>query len=257
MGNWKGAYGALETEAEVRGTHGLPPRSFSGQVLGIIVVKLDYPKLPGNVANASTFDFPVLYEEVDFEIEQLFAGDPAIKQMVVDAARKLEARGVRAIIGACGYFAHFQKDVAAAVDVPVFMSSLCQLPVIKSGFAQEGSIAVFCADGSSLNDALLANVGSDMSRLVVQNVGSLESFAPIRWGYHELDNGKLTDDLCTLARGLCSEHPEVKAILLECSDLPPYAAAIQKATGLPVFDFITLANWVASAVVQKTYTGWF
>ncbi len=137
------------------------------------------------------------------------------------------------------------------------MSSLCQLPVIKAGFAQEGSIAVFCADGSSLNDALLANVGSDMSRLVVQNVGSLESFAPIRWGYHELDNGKLTDDLCTLARGLCSEHPEVKAILLECSDLPPYASAIQKATGLPVFDFITMANWVAGAVVQKTYTGWF
>ncbi len=257
MGNWKGAYGALETEAEVRGTHGLPPRSFSGQVLGIIAVKLDYPKLPGNVANACTFDYPVCYEVVDFEIEQLFAGDPAIKQMVIDAARKLEAQGVRAIIGACGYFAHFQRDVAAAVDVPVFMSSLCQLPVIKAGFAQEGSIAVFCADGSSLNDELLANVGSDTSRLVVQNVGDLESFAPIRWGHHELDNGKLTDDLCTLARGLCSEHPEVKAILLECSDLPPYAAAIQKATGLPVFDFITLANWVAGAVLQKTYIGWF
>ena len=56
---------------------------------------------------------------------------------------------------------------------------------------------------------------------------------------------------------MCQQHPDIKAILLECSDLPPYAAAIQKATGLPVFDFITLANWVASAVLQKTYTGWF
>lgn len=118
MSNWKSAYGALETKAEVRGTHGLPPRSFSGQVLGIIAVKLDYPKLPGNVANACTFNYPVCYEVVDFEIEQLFAGDPAIKQMIIEAAKKLEAQGVRAIIGACGYFAHFQKDVAAAVDVP-------------------------------------------------------------------------------------------------------------------------------------------
>ena len=117
MSNWKSAYGALETKAEVRGTHGLPPRSFSGQVLGIIAVKLDYPKLPGNVANACTFNYPVCYEVVDFEIEQLFAGDPAIKQMIIEAAKKLEAQGVRAIIGACGYFAHFQKDVAAAVDV--------------------------------------------------------------------------------------------------------------------------------------------
>ena len=141
--------------------------------------------------------------------------------------------------------------------MPVFMSSLCQLPVIKAGFAQEGSIAVFAADGSSLNDELLAQVGSDTERLVIQNVGDMESFAPIRWDKHELDNGKLTDDLCQLAQKVCAEHPEVKAILLECSDLPPYAAAIQKATGLPVFDFITLANWVAGAVLQKTYTGWF
>ena len=93
MSNWKSAYGALETQAEVRGTHGLPPRSFSGQVLGIIAVKLDYPKLPGNVANACTFNYPVCYEVVDFEIEQLFAGDPAIKQMIIDAAKKLEAQG--------------------------------------------------------------------------------------------------------------------------------------------------------------------
>ena len=96
MSNWKSAYGALETKAEVRGTHGLPPRSFSGQVLGIIAVKLDYPKLPGNVANACTFNYPVCYEVVDFEIEQLFAGDPAIKQMIIEAAKKLEAQGVRA-----------------------------------------------------------------------------------------------------------------------------------------------------------------
>ena len=200
-------------------------------MLGIIAVKLDYPKLPGNVANACTFDYPVCYEVVDFEIEQLFAGDPAIKQMIIEAAKKLEAQGVRAIIGACGYFAHFQKDVAAAVDVPVFMSSLCQLPVIKAGFAQAGSIAVFAADGSSLNDDLLAQVGSSTKRLIIQNVGDMESFAPIRWGGHELDNGKLTDDLCSLAKDLCQQHPDIKAILLECSDLPPYAAAIQEGNG--------------------------
>ena len=116
---------------------------------------------------------------------------------------------------------------------------------------------MFAADGSSLNDDLLARVGSNTERLIIQNVGDMESFAPIRWGGHELDNGKLTDDLCSLAKELCRQHPDIKAILLECSDLPPYAAAIQKATGLPVFDFITLANWVASAVLQKTYTGWF
>ena len=148
--SWRNAYGSLETNQEVRATHGLPARSTSGHILGIIVVKLDYPKLPGNVANACTFPYPVLYKEVNFEIEQLFAGDPAIKDMVLDAARYLEAQGVRAIIGACGYFAHFQKDVANAVSVPVFMSSLCQLPLIKAGVRDDKKIAVFAADGTSL-----------------------------------------------------------------------------------------------------------
>ena len=141
MSNWKSAYGALETKAEVRGTHGLPPRSFSGQVLGIIAVKLDYPKLPGNVANACTFNYPVCYEVVDFEIEQLFAGDPAIKQMIIEAAKKLEAQGVRAIIGACGYFAHFQKDVAAAVDVPGIHVELVPAASYQGGLCPGG---VYC-----------------------------------------------------------------------------------------------------------------
>lgn len=255
--SWRNVYGALETVEEVRGIHGLPARSTSGHVLGIIVVKLDYPKLPGNVANACTFPYPVLYKEVTFEIEQLFAGDPSIKNMVIEAAQYLEAQGVRAIIGACGYFAHFQKDVANSVNIPVFMSSLCQLPIIKAGMRTDRKIAVFAADGSSLNNDLLTQVGSDNSQLIIQNVGDMESFAPIRWGHLELDNAKLTDDLCELACSLCKEYPEIDAILLECSDLPPYAAAIQKATGLPVFDFITLANWVESAVVQRTYFGLF
>lgn len=254
---WRGAYGALETYEEMQGTHALPARSASGFVLGIIMVKLDYPKLPGNVANASTFPFPVVYHEVDFEIEQLFAGDPSIEEMVVDAARKLEAQGVRAIIGACGYFAHFQRSVASAVNVPVFMSSLCQLPLIKAGMNPVKKIAVFAADGDNITDELLAKVGSDTSQLIVQNVGDRPAFAAIRYGATELDNAALTADLCQLARNLCEEHPDIDAILLECSDLPPYAAAIQKAVGLPVFDFITLAKWAASAVLQRSYTGWF
>ena len=253
----RSAYGALESPEEVRGTFPPVPTSSTGHVLGIIVVNLAYPKLPGNVANACTFRYPVLYAEVNFEIEQLFAGDPAIKQMVIDAARSLERQGVRAIIGACGFFAHFQRDVAAAVGVPVFMSSLCQLSVIKMGLRPEGKVAVFAADGASVDDKLLAQVGANSERVVVQNVGDMDSFQAIRHSVLDLDNGRLADDLAQLAVRLHEQDPAIEAILLECSDLPPYSAAIQKASGLPVYDFITLANWVAASVTQRTYYGWF
>lgn len=231
------------------------PHYTSGLPVGIIAVELIYPKLPGNVANASTFKFPVLYETVRFEIEELFRGDEKIKQLIIDAAKKLEAQGVRAIVGACGFFAHFQKDVKNAVNVPVYLSSLCQIPLISTGLKNEKKIAVIAADGKSITNNLLEKVDADDSRLVVFNVGDWESFAPIRYGKTELDNKALTQDLEKLAKNIGENHKEIGAILLECSDLPPYAYNIQRASGLPVYDFITLINWVEHSVEQRPYYG--
>lgn len=226
-----------------------------GHAIGIIAVDLVYPKLPGNVVNATTFDFPVLYKKVFFQIEQLFSGDPTLEKMIIDAAKELVADGARAIIGACGYFAHFQKQVAAAVNVPVFMSSLTQVPLIKIGLRPEQKILVMCASGENMNREFLAKVNADLNDCIIQDVGSMESFEPIRWGKTEMDNLWLSKDLSELAATVVAKHPEIGAILLECSDLPPYACDIQRATGLPVFDFISLINWVEHAVVQKRYYG--
>lgn len=249
--------GRLETPEELNGVHHTPARFSAGFAIGIIAVHLIYPKLPGNVANATTYPFPVLYEEVDFEIERLFEGDPSIESIIVEAAKKLERQGVRAIIGACGYFAHFQESVRNAVDVPVFLSSLCQLPLIKTALSAKKRIAVLAASGDSINDSLLGKIGTDISRIIVRNIGSMESFSAIRYGRTTLDNGALRRDLCRTAEELILAEPDIGAILLECSDLPPYAKDIQAVTGLPVFDFNTMIDMVYHAVVQRTYYGYF
>ncbi|MBQ9042160.1 MAG: hypothetical protein IJ111_05025 [Eggerthellaceae bacterium] len=246
---------SIRDERQRRAVVSAAARTTAGFPIGIIAIRLDYPKLPGNVVNASTFDFPVLYEEVVFEIERLFEGDPALEDVVVEAARKLEAAGARAIVGACGFFAHFQGAVADAVSVPVFLSSLVQVPLIEVGLKREQKILVFAADGDSITPDLLASVGARPDRLIVQNLGDRPAFAPIRWGKTAIDNGALIDDLVALARMRIEEHPDIGAILLECSDLPPYAADIHDATGLPVFDFITLIEWAQHAVTQKRYYG--
>ncbi len=249
--------GILHSDETLNAYHRPPATYSAGHAVGIIAIDLVYPKLPGNVVNATTFPFPVLYREVSFDIELLFEGSPEIEDEIVAAARYLERQGVRAIIGACGYFAHFQEKVSAAVDVPVFLSSLCQLPLIKLGLPTDRKIAVFAASGDNLDSRILEQVGAHEDDLVVQDVGSLESFSSIRWGREELDNAALTRDLSALAADLVRDHPEVGAVLLECSDLPPYACEIQRACGLPVFDFITLIKWVHTAVVQQPYYGYF
>lgn len=226
---------------------------YAGFPVGIICIKLDYPKIPGNVVNAQTFPFPVVYEVLDFEIERLFEGDPTLEQLVLNAAKKLEGAGVKAIVGACGYFAHFQQSVANAVDVPVYMSSLCQLPMIRMGCGTDGEIGVLCANGESLDEKILSQIGESAEGLVIEDVSKLDSFAAIRWGKDVLDNAALASDLADLAAQMRKDRPNMKAVLLECSDLPPYAYDIQQACGLPVYDFITLIEWAARSVTQRRY----
>ncbi|MCH5462619.1 aspartate/glutamate racemase family protein [Lactobacillus sp. LC28-10] len=229
----------------------------AGNAMGIIAVNLNYPKLPGNVVNATTFDFPVEYEVIDVEIEDLFTGNSKIKDTVIKAAQKLEKRGVRAIVGACGYFANFQDEVKNAVNVPVFLSSLAQLPIIKFGLKTDQKVGVFVASYENATEEFLNKSHASKEYCVIQDVGSLSKFHPIRYGEPVLDNAGLTQQLINVSTNLIADHPEIGAILLECSDLPPYASAIQSAVGLPVFDFITLINWVFSAVVQTPYYGYY
>ena len=249
-------HGRIESREDFLQTFEVLPQCTAGYPVGIITVDLPYPKLPGNVANATTFPFPVRYQKVRFEIESLFEGKKEIEEMIVNAAKALEAEGVRAIAGACGYFAHFQQVVAEAVNIPVYLSSLCQIPLITIGLKKDQKILILAASGKDLNQELFHKLGIQADNCLIQDIGNLDSFAPIRWSGTRLDNKKLTEDLVNLVESQLSAHPETGAVLLECSDLPPYAMSIQEATGIPVFDFNTMINWVESAVVQRGYTGY-
>ncbi len=249
--------GRLETNDDLGRIHETPARFTAGFAIGIIAIELIYPKMPGNVANATTYPFPVLYRKVSFDIDRLFEGDESLKDEIIEAARDLESEGVRAVVGACGYFAYFQREVADAVNIPVFLSSLCQLPLIKTALSSRKKIAVLAASGENIKDEVLRQAGTDMERIVVEDIGGLDAFHAIRYGETVLDNGKLKTALRGVARDLIAREPDIGAILLECSDLPPYAKEIQEVTGLPVFDFNTMIDMVYHAVVQKTYYGYF
>lgn len=226
---------------------------FAGYTIGILAPNLDYRKVVGNVANANTFDFPVLYEIVDLEIEALFEGDEAFTERIVAAAKKLEAAGVRAIVGACGFFANFQNVIKQNVEIPVFTSSLLQVPLIESALGADQKIAIFAANGENIATTLKAVGNTNLDRYVLVDVSQLAAFAPIRYGVEPLDSHALEVALADLARKTVESDPSIGAVLLECSDLPPYAKAVQEKTGLAVFDFNTLINFVHQTVEQKRY----
>lgn len=237
--------------------HSQKGQFLGGYTIGILAMDIWYPKLPGNVANATTYDFPVLYKRLDFdEPLDMLKGDPKLLPEVIKKGQELVNDGVRAIICACGYLGYFQKELSAALDVPVYTSSLLQIPLIKMGLKANQRIGLLCANKENMKDRLLASVGvNDSTILEIVGMSDQSEFQHILYNDLAFNNDTLTQQVVTKVQKMVANNPDIGAILIECSDLPPYAAAIQDATNLPVFDFTTMINWVHQSVQQKDYRG--
>lgn len=238
----------------------LDHQQMSGYSVGIIYIEdVWYPLVPGNVVNAYTYDFPVRMRGVpNLDIDRLFRADPTIADDIIALGKHMiEKEGVRALCSACGFFGNFHKQVAEALDIPVALSSLVQIPWIKSVIKPGQKIGVLTADKSSLTNKLLENCFiTDIDQLIVKDLRHAKEFSAILEYRGQFDNGQVRQEVVSAALELMEEDADVGAILLECSDMPPYAYAIQQATQLPVFDFITLIKWLHNATTQRPYLGW-
>jgi hypothetical protein len=230
----------------------------SGEAIGILLLDTSVPFIPGDVANATTYDFPVRFKKVaGFTVERAIGKDPTIYDSLKTAAQDLVDQGVRAVTGDCGFMAFHQPRLANELEVPVFLSSLLQISFVLSIIGQDSSVGVITADSRSLDEALLRAVGvADIDRIVIRGLEDQPHF--YRFAIAEtgtLDASAVEAEILAAGRQLVDGSRSVKALLLECSLLPPYAAALQKAVGIPVFDYITMINFVFSAVVKQPYVG--
>jgi len=232
-------------------------QAWYGESVGILILDAAYPCIPGNVGNATSFDFPVRYEKVvGASIDRLLnQQDASLAAPFIDAAQNLQRAGVRAITGACGFMALFQREVAASVDIPVFLSSLLQVPFIQSITGK--SVGIITANAACLTDKHFQNTGipQDCPIAIAGMESQPEFSSAILEEKGTLDTEKIQNEVIGVARQLARNHPDVGAILFECSDLPPYAAAVQAAVNLPVFDFITMINYVHASLVRLPFTG--
>lgn len=236
-----------------------PKQCFYGQSIGILVLDVQYPCVPGNVANATTYNFPVRYKVVKgASVERLlWEKDKNLIQPFIDAALELQEEGVGAITGACGFMALFQQEVARELDIPVFLSSLLQLPFINQILGLKKRIGVISADASALTDEFFKAVGvQEGTRLALAGMENQPEFSgAILKQKGTLDSQLIEKEVVQVAKELKEKHDDLGAILLECSDLPPYSHAVQQAVNLPVFDFISMINYVQTAIIKHPYHG--
>jgi len=130
------------------------------------------------------------------------------------------------------------------------------LPTITTGLGKGQKVGVLCADGPSLAPEVIENCGADPSRCVVKGLEDQPQMSAIvKSDRGSFDNEALGREIVEGALNLVQSHPEIGAVLLECSDMPPYASEVQRSINLPVYDFITLIKWVHRSVAQKPYNG--
>ncbi len=233
-------------------------RISSGEAIGILLLDTSVPFIPGDVANATTYDFPVRFQKVEgFSVARAVGLDSTIYPALRRAAVELAGQGVRAITGDCGFMALHQRRLADELEVPVFLTSLLQIPFILSMIGGRRKVAIFTADGRSLDDGLLGIAGiGETDRLIIEGMETRPGFR--RFALEEnglLDSAAVETEVVEAGRKIVADHDDVGAFLLECSLLPPYGKALQDAVGLPVFDYITMIDYVFSAVVRKRYYG--
>ena len=231
----------------------------NGFPIGILQLWAHLPFFPGNVSNAYTYDFPVKFLEVKGSgIDNILAGDMSLVDNIVAAARQLEMDGCRAICANCGFFGHYQRIVADQLDVPCYLSSMVQVPWALVGLKSTQKLGILTANQNTLTQSLFdaCSIPEEMRRrCVVYGMQDEEEFPHILTGVGGLDYDKVGDEVSAKARRLVEENPEVGALLLECTDMPPHAADIQRATNLPVFDSVTMIKFIKNVVCQQPYYG--
>lgn len=223
-----------------------------GFSVGILMLDTQFPRIPGDMGNATTFPFPVRYHRVQGASPELVVrqGARELLPAFIEGAKFLEREGVRAITTNCGFLAKFQRELATAVAVPVFTSSLLLVPVVQRMLAPGKAVGVLTIDAGSLTPADLAGAGitPDMP-VVIAGLETEREFTRALLGNQMiLDVEATRREHIRVAQRLCAEHPEVAALILECTNMPPYRADIQAATGLAVFDIIHLVQMVHTAV---------
>ena len=235
-----------------------PGQASYGEAMGILLLDSFAPFIPGDVANATTYDFPVRFKKVPgLTTKRVLGKDPTAFEPLLAAAEELAGQGVRAVTGDCGFLALHQRRLAAQLEIPVFLSSLLQIPFISSIIGPSQRVGIIAADSRGIDETLLLAAGVEMTEKLV--IGGMEDQRAFSEAVIEergiLDSEEIEEATVSVAREMVEEDPAVGALLLECSCLPPYGRSVQEAVGLPVFDYVTMINYVHSALVKSRFEG--
>jgi hypothetical protein len=231
-------------------------KAIYGAPLGILMLEAKFPRIPGDMGNAATWPFPVLYRVVGGATPErvVLRGAAGLLPDFIAAAKELVFLGAEAIATNCGFLSLFQKELAEAVAVPVATSSLMQVPWVQATLPPGKRVGVVTVSASTLTPAHLTAAGAPPDTPIAGTENGREFFRVlIKAEKEDLDIALAEQDIAGAGIELVRNNPNVGAIVLECTNMPPYGAGLQAELGLPVYDIYSMIQWFHCGIRPRRF----
>jgi hypothetical protein len=231
-------------------------KAIYGAPLGILMLEAKFPRIPGDMGNATTWPFPVLYRVVLGATPEkvVLQGAAGLLPDFVAAAQELVRLGAEAITTNCGFLSLFQHELAQAVGVPVATSSLMQVPWVQATLPPGKRVGVVTVSKKSLTPRHLEAAGVPLDTPVAGTENGTEFFRVlIEAAKPDMDIAAAERDVVGAGVDLVARHPEIGALVLECTNMPPYAAALAEAVRLPVYDIYSMIAWFHAGLRPRDF----
>jgi len=230
-------------------------KAIYGASLGILMLEARFPRIPGDMGNAETWPFPVLYKVVTGASPERVVRERAngLLDAFLAGARELVDMGADGITTNCGFLSLFQKEIARHVGVPVATSSLMQAPMIARVLPAGRQVGILTVSARTLTHEHLAAAGVAADTPVAGTDDGREFTRAILGNEPVLDVAAAERDVIEAGEALMRSHPQVGAVLLECTNMAPYAGALREHLGLPVFDIVSFITWFHAGLRPREF----
>ena len=228
-----------------------------GASVGILMLDTVFPRIPGDFGNAATWPFPVMYRVVRGASPHRVVRERAdgLLDAFIESGKQLVADGADGLTTTCGFLSLFQDELAQAVDVPVAASSLMQVPTVQKLLPSGKRVGVMTVSRENLTADHLAAAGAPLDTPIAGTETGREFFHFIMENRPTMDVNACRLDLLDAGRQLVSDHPDVGAVVLECTNMGPYASELRRELGIPIFSGISFINWFQSGLLPPLYSG--
>ena len=226
-----------------------------GASVGILMLNTRFPRIPGDIGNAATWPFPVHYKVIPAATpDNVVRGDATpLLGAFIDAGRELLELGCDGIATNCGFLVPFQTEMSRALGVPVASSSLLQAPLIRMSLPTDQTLGILTISSETLTTAHLDAAGIPHDTPVGGTGAGSHFTTRVLGNADEIDFDQARADNVNAALRLVHDNPNIGAILLECTNMVPYAADIRRATGRPVFSIYTYLLWFQAGLLPRRF----